>query len=368
MKKLSALLFLLVFSGSVYYLTWWNKTPDWQSDVSLSTVSPSSSPTSTPAPLPPSKMLESEYHIFQTFNNCGPAALSMTLSYFDINKTQQELGQALRPYQNPQGDNDDKSVTLHELATKAEEFGLISYHRPNGSSELIKQLLAINLPVITRTHLNENDDIGHYRVIKGYDDVTQEFIQDDSLQGHNLRYSYPQFNRLWSVFNYEYLVMAPADKAEAVETILGENVDERTAWKHAADRARRELEMDNATLYDRFNLAVALFHLGEYEKSVSEFEQVETNLPFRTLWYQIEPIQAYYELGNYQRVFEMTDAIFDRQNRAFSELYVIRGDSYQQLGRFEDARREYERAVFYNQHLLDAQEKLTGIMQQGANQ
>ena len=33
---------------------------------------------------PVSKILSSEYHIFQTFNNCGPASLSMTLRYRSI--------------------------------------------------------------------------------------------------------------------------------------------------------------------------------------------------------------------------------------------------------------------------------------------
>src|SRR5690349_13712163 len=52
---------------------------------------------------PVAKTLQNDYQIFQTFNNCGPASLSMDLSYFGVYKTQEELGQALRPYQNPQG-------------------------------------------------------------------------------------------------------------------------------------------------------------------------------------------------------------------------------------------------------------------------
>ncbi len=31
----------------------------------------------------------------------------------------------------------------------------------------------------------------------------------------------------------------------------------------------------------------------------------------RTLWYQIEPIQAYYELGDYDTVMAMADQIFN---------------------------------------------------------
>ena len=108
----------------------------------------------------------------------------MGLSYYDITKSQEELGQALRPYQIAGGNNDDKSVTMDELAEKAKEFGFIPYHRPNGTTDLIKKMIFFGLPVMTRTMLEEGNDIGHYRLVKGYDDTTGEFIQDDSLQGH----------------------------------------------------------------------------------------------------------------------------------------------------------------------------------------
>src|SRR3989338_4294308 len=108
-------------------------------------------PTPTITLLVPSinKIISNNYHVFQKFNNCGPASLSMALSYYGINETQQALGQALRPYQNPQGDNDDKSVTLEELAEKAKEFGLIPYHRPAGDIELIKKFITYNIQIVT---------------------------------------------------------------------------------------------------------------------------------------------------------------------------------------------------------------------------
>ena len=48
-------------------------------------------------------------HTYQTFNNCGPATLSITLSHYGINVSQEELGNKMRPYQHPKGDNDDKT-------------------------------------------------------------------------------------------------------------------------------------------------------------------------------------------------------------------------------------------------------------------
>jgi tetratricopeptide (TPR) repeat protein len=364
MRKLFLILPIVALSIFVFFKAYENKPP-------VSTVFPAittftntitATPTPTPTPalqlIPITKTIENNYHVFQTFNNCGPAALSMALSYYGINISQQELGQDLRPYQNPQGNNDDKSVTLDELAEKARKYNLVPFHRPNGSIELVKQFLAYDIPIITRTLLKEDDDIGHYRVIKGYDDTTREFIQDDSLQGHNLRYSYSLFTSLWQTFDYEFLVLIPPDKKQIAKTILGENADEATAWKNAVESSRNELVLNPDNIYSKFNLSVALYHAGDFQSAVSEFEMVEDRLPFRTLWYQIEPIRAYYELGDYQRVFDITNNIFNNQNMAFSELYMIRGEIYKKQGKIETARNEFEKAVFYNQNLKSAQQLL----------
>jgi tetratricopeptide (TPR) repeat protein len=111
-------------------------------------------------------------------------------------------------------------------------------------------------------------------------------------------------------------------------------------------------------MYSRFNLAIAYYHLGEYKKTVEEYEKVESQLPFRMLWYQIEPIDAYFRLGNYDKVFELTNAILNNQNRAYSELYLLRGKIYEKQGNKEAAKAEYENAVYYNTNLKAAIEAL----------
>lgn len=111
----------------------------------------------------------------------------------------------------------------------------------------------------------------------------------------------------------------------------------------------------------RFNLSVAYYNIGNYQKSVEEFEKVESMLPFRTLWYQIEPVQAYYELGNYNRVFEITDQLLNNQNLAYEQAYLIRGKSYQKLGQMDLARQEFEKAVLYNSNLAEAKLALNSL-------
>lgn len=301
--------------------------------------------------LPEKKVISNNYYVSQTFNNCGPASLSMVLSYYGINKSQEELGQIIRPYQNAEGDNDDKSVSLDELAEQAEKYELIAYHRPNGNIQLLKEFTANDIPVITSTWLHLNDDIGHYRIVKGYDDQEKIIIQDDTYEGPNITFFYDDFNRIWSKFDYQYLVIVPKDKQLLAEAIIGKNIDEKYAWQEAIDKNQQELNTDPGNIYSTFNLSVAYYYIGDYKKSVEEYEKVADQLPFRTLWYQIEPIEAYSRLGEYQKVFEITDSILNGGNRAFSELYIIRGNIYKKQGDLTAAKAEYEQAVFYNKNL-----------------
>lgn len=311
--------------------------------------------------LPTNKILEGGIQVFQSFNNCGPAALSMALSYYDINKSQGELGEILRPYQIPNGDNDDKSVTLQELAAEAQKYGFITYHRPMGNSEIIENLINYDIPVITRTILKEGDDIGHYRVIKGFNREKGIFIQDDSLQGKNLEYTYEQFNSLWKKFNYEFLILVPAEKENEVNKILGEIETYETAWQKAEQNSIRELQDNPNDIYARFNLVVALYNQGKYEDAINEYEKVENKMPKRTLWYQIEPILAYYKTDNYEKVLSISQYILENGNRAYSELYLLRGNIYLSRGEKNMARTEYEKALKYNKNYEDAKIAITKL-------
>jgi hypothetical protein len=59
-------------------------------------------------------------------------------------------------------------------------------------------LLANGIPVIVLQLLSIEEPIGHYRVLRGYDDAAGEFISDDPLKkmGPNYRISYEMFERL----------------------------------------------------------------------------------------------------------------------------------------------------------------------------
>jgi tetratricopeptide (TPR) repeat protein len=98
-------------------------------------------------------------------------------------------------------------------------------------------------------------------------------------------------------------------------------MDFQIAWEKTAQSLLSELEKNPSDLYTNFNLSVAYYHLRDYQKSISYFERVDDKLPFRMLWYQIEPILAYYESGNFTTVRQMSREILNNHNRAFSEIY-----------------------------------------------
>ena len=153
-------------------------------------------------------------------------------------------------------------------------------------------------------------------------------------------------------------MIIPKDKVMITEAIIGEDKDTNKAWERAAKNARELAEKYPENIFYRFNLSVALYNTGAFQESVAEFEKVEDKLPFRTLWYQIEPIQAYFALGDYERVFYLTDKILNNYNKAFSELYLIRGEIYKIRGDVAAAKEEFEKAVFYNTGLASAKEAL----------
>lgn len=311
--------------------------------------------------LPERAVLPQSNFVAQSFNNCGPASLSMVMSMFGVHVSQEELADQMRPFHNPQGGVDDKSIFAPEFVTYAREYGFASLHRPNGSIELLKKFVANDIPVVVRTWLHPGEDIGHFRIVRGYDEEKKVVIQDDSYQGPNLEYSYDEFLSMWQPFNYGYILVYPKDKQAVVDAILGEEKDEQVAWQHALARAEEEVAQNSSDAYAKFNEATAYYYLGKYDQTISFYEQAQSGLPPRMLWYQLEPIEAYLKTKQYDKVFGLTDQILDNGNKAYSELYLMRGKAYKEQGKVDLARAEFEKAVYYNTNSKEAQDALASL-------
>ncbi|MCB0251347.1 MAG: C39 family peptidase, partial [Anaerolineae bacterium] len=128
-------------------------------------------PTDTPAPTPQvapgaGVVLTGLAHYWQTWNNCGPATVSMNLSYYGSQVKQAEAAKFLKP------DSDDKNVSPHELAAFARSQGFHAINRIDGDTEQLRQFINAGIPVLIETWLDHDGGMGHYRLVTGYDDST----------------------------------------------------------------------------------------------------------------------------------------------------------------------------------------------------
>lgn len=293
----------------------------------------------------------------QTFNNCGPATTSMILQYFGFDVGQNETKAKLRT--NP----DDTNVFTYEIAEYLrDDFGIESKLFYGGDIVLLKKLVANGFYVVVEDWLHPNEDIGHVTIIRGYDDEQGVFIADDSYIGVNITYPYEQFAKTqWKAFNYEYLPVYRPGSEVLLRAIVGDVWDETIMREKAVRIARNEIEQNENDMYAWFNLGTNLYALGDYAGAKQAFERSQSiGWPRRMLWYQIQPIQTYNELGEYDTAIKYANIAL-LSNDSFAEAHLEKAIAYKGLGNREKAREEANRAVFFYPEFSKAKDFLAAL-------
>ncbi|MFO7697383.1 MAG: tetratricopeptide repeat protein [Anaerolineae bacterium] len=334
------------------------------------------SPTATPPPSTPLAAalstpgprveLSGLTHVWQTWNNCGPATLSMCLSFWGSVVGQEEIRLVVRP--NPE----DKHAGPEELAEVARAQGLNALVRVDGTPEMLRQLLSGGVPVMVSTWHEDDpgDGMGHYRLIVGYDDGIESWLLYDSLAAtasdrnapyEPLRLSYDEFAPLWEVFNRRYLVVYSDDLESVVRAVVGEDMDDRTMWEGALARARSEIAENDVNPFAWFNLGTDLVALSRFEEAASAYDHArQLGLPWRMLWYQFWPFPAYYQVGRYEEVLALANATL-AVTKDIEELHFWRGMALAALGDAAEARASLERALDLKPGYPEALAALEGL-------
>ncbi|MFN8496936.1 MAG: C39 family peptidase [Anaerolineae bacterium] len=296
-------------------------------------------------------------HEYQGWNNCGPTTIAMDLNYFGKPTTQKEAAAALKP------DPNDKNVGPDELADYAHTQGMGGIYRLNGNLDMLKALLSNGIPVIVEHWFipEPNDEMGHYKLLKGYDDETQQFIANDSYNGPNIHIGYAEFDRLWRVFNRTYVVVYPMDKEAVVKAIVGPDWDEQAMWQRSLAGAQSDVAQDQNDKFAWFNLGTSLEGLGKHPEAARAYDQARRlDLPWRMLWYQFGPFEAYMAVGRYQDVLSLADANLKSANN-LEESYFYRGKALQAMGQTAEARKSFEQAVKLNTNFQRAKDALSQL-------
>ncbi|MBS1251929.1 MAG: hypothetical protein MAG451_00963 [Anaerolineales bacterium] len=304
-------------------------------------------PTPALAPLPNQVLLEPMLHDWQKMNNCGPTTVAMALSYYDLLVTQFDTAPALK------GGPQDKNVSPSEIASYVRDQGFGARVRVNGDLEVVRQLAGNGIPIIVEQWLDRSGDelTGHYRLVRGYDETTQEIIVNDSYSGPRLRISYTEFDRLWRPFNRTYIPIYDREHEPAVKVIL-DGGDEQM-YQRAVEQARFEIEAVGDA-YAWFNFGNSLLGLGDFEAAAGAFDQaIEIGLPPRMLWYQFGPFEAYNRTRQFQHVLDLSAPL---ASISLEELHYQRGVALEGLGRPGAALAEYQRATQLNPRFTKAVE------------
>ncbi len=293
----------------------------------------------------------------QTYNNCGPATTSMVLQYFGKNVSQEETKAALRS--NPT----DSNVFTYEIRDYLKnKWGVESKLMYNGSVELIKTLISNGFYVVIEDTLHPNEDIGHTTIIRGFDDDQGILIADDSFLGTGITYPYEEFEeKQWKPFNHEYLPVYTKDKEAVLRSIIGDNWDEEVMYKNAIDRNEAAILKDPKDMYAWFNLGTSYFGLHDYEKAKVAFERSrEIGWPMRMLWYQIQPVQTYNKVGEYDKALELANLGL-RFNDSFAELHLEKAIAYKGMNDLVAARTEVEKALSFAPNFKPARDYLASL-------
>jgi hypothetical protein len=148
------------------------------------TVSPTPTITPTPTQLPESASLAPLNHQWQTLNNCHRASIATLMGFYDVWFSQH-----------------DHDLAMDNLGDFVSDYGLNARvysirYSPKSANEIVRWLLAENIPVIVGQDLASDDDTWHYRVAYGYDAATQKIFLADPLLGPNLILSFEAFDEL----------------------------------------------------------------------------------------------------------------------------------------------------------------------------
>jgi tetratricopeptide (TPR) repeat protein len=342
------------------------------------TPSPTPVPSPTWAPVPESIALNGIRHEYQQFNNCAPSSLSMVLSYWGWTGDQY----VTRAYLRPNFETDDKNVNPYEIVDYVkEQTQYDALWRVGGDMDTLKRLLAAGFPVLIEKGMNDPHDhswLGHYLVLSGYNDAKGQFLVYDSYEGPPEAYgvSYDTIGQFWRHFNFVYLVIFPPERAAEVNALLGANSDPQVNYRNAANLAFAE----TATLTGReqffawFNLGTSLVDLQDYANAATAYDNAfslyaalpEQERPWRLLWYQDGPYNAYYHTGRYQDVINLAHStLINVDKPVLEETYYWRGMAKEGMGDRQGAIEDLTRAYTLNPNSTPAGAELQRLNSSG---
>jgi tetratricopeptide (TPR) repeat protein len=266
---------------------------------------------------------------YQRRNNCGPVTAKMLLSLYGIRISQASIAAALK------GSYNDKNVTVPELTSFLERQGLRTVRRWLLTPALLRRVLRAGFPVITHQTQSPKDDIGHFRVVHGFD--AGGFIVGDSMLGPKVRYSDADFERMSRPYNFEFVMAFRPAQANRVALLLGKDWSRESNLERLRTRSEARVGAVPSDAFAWWGLGVSRLLLGLPKAAAAAFDQaVLVGLPAKHFWYQPEAFTAWNRAG----AFETTRRVALASLKAYpnsSEINLALAVALEGLGRKSEA-------------------------------
>jgi tetratricopeptide (TPR) repeat protein len=315
--------------------------------------------------LPASHYIEGMEMVWQQLNRCSAAALAIQLSYFDWGGTYTDTIRGLNPHA------EDVSVRLDEMITFAEDYGLIGIERFGGTVEMLKILVGNGFPVLVEATYYDGADynrdwMSHNRVIIGYDDAEGVVYALDSLlgagdDGRGRRIPYQDVFDRWQPFNRNYLVLYRPGDEPLLQALMGDQWDAEYNAEWALAQAEAEVNGANPNSFAAFNMGSSLVLLGRYEEAAAAYDRARAiGLPWRMMWYQFGPFEAYLQVGRYDDVIQLARQVIEGTPGVEESYYYI-ARAYRAQGDLQRAEANLEVAVLRNPNFIAAIDELQDL-------
>jgi len=329
------------------------QTPTPEADPAQQTPTPE--PNATLVPVPVTFELDGMGLEYQTMNNCGPANLSMSITYWGWPTTQDVTKAGLRTHE------DDRNVMLSEMRDFViEKTDLSALTRYGGTLDIVKRLVSNGYPVLLeRGHTDpKNGWMGHYSIVTAYDDAKQTVRIPDTLLGV-MNLSYDDLMLDWAHFDGIYLVVYPPEREAEVLALLGPDADPARNLQNTLDQvtARIQQVRGRELFFAWYSRGSVLVEMQNYIEAAQAYDQAfalyahlsPEERPWRITWYQVGAYPAYYYTGRYQDTLNLAmQTLSNKRSPELPESWYWAGRAAAALQMTDDAIAHYRKALEYH--------------------
>ena len=303
--------------------------------------------------------------IRETWNNCGPANITMALSHYGWRETQEYAANFLKP--NPE----DKNVSPAEMVNFVrQQTEVRAITRVGGDMDTAQELHRRQHPRDHRNRLlagrRERGSVTT-RPSSAMTTTRAAFYIYDSWLGDGeddagMAVRYNDFDANWQAFNRTFIAVYEPDREGVVQQLLGDRADVNADAQHALEVAIGEARTNPQNAFAWFNIGSSYTKLGDYERAAAAFDHArQLDLPYRMLWYQFGPFEAYFETGRYDDVLALAANNANTSENFVEETFYWAGQGLCRAGRPSKATAAFQQALAKNPNYQAARDALNNL-------